>query len=202
MNSSSANPFSLAAKVGSLGGGVEASYRINPLFSVIGSVNGFKFSIGLSNRNVELNGNIPLFTTGVSLGIHPFNNNFKLLAGIFYNGNQFDLTSTLKHNVTLRGETFTPEQVGKVKVTDYFNKLSPYLGIGFDSPLHNESSWSFIGELGILFQGSPRAKLKRTGGGKVSPLIKDYIEKQAKHSADKLFLKYYPVLSIGMKYSF
>lgn len=194
----SADSVYLGAKVGSLGIGGELSYRIDPLFSVIGSVNGFRFSGTPHSRNVDFDGKLRLLTAGGSVGIHPFQNGFKILAGVFYDGNQFNLTSSLKHNVTLRGITFTPDQVGKGNLTIHFNRVSPYLGIGFDSTFYCESSWSFFGELGVLFRGSPKAdsKIKRF------PLVKSYIEKQAENAADKFLLKYYPVISIGVKYSF
>lgn len=180
----------------------EASYRINPYFSFTGSVNGFRITAGINDRIVDLNGKLRLLTAGGSLGIHPFKNNFKFLAGVFYNGNQFELTSMLKRNVTLRGITFTPDQIGSSNLTVHFNRVSPYLGIGFDSAFYCESPWSLFGELGILFQGSPTAKFKRTGGVRTFPLVQEFIRQRAKHAADKFLFRYYPVISIGVKYSF
>jgi hypothetical protein len=200
--SSSAEPFSVDAKMGSLGIGIDASYRITPYASITGSVNGFGFSMGLNNRDVDFNGTLRLLTAGANLGIHPFCNGFKFIAGVFYNGNQFNLVSKLRHNVTIRGKIITPEEVGKPKATAYFNRVSPYLGIGFDSAFYAESAWSLCGELGILFQGSPKAKLKTKGNNKVTPLVKDYIENRLKISTDKFLLNYYPVIAIGVKYSF
>lgn len=198
LSHAAADPLSLGVKVGSLGIGGELSYRIDPYFSLIGSVNGFRISGSPNGRNVDFDGKLKLLTAGGSLGIHPFKNGFKILGGIFYDGNQFNLTSLLKHNVTIRGTTFTPDQVGKGNLTVHFNRVAPYLGIGFDSAFYCESSWYFFGELGVLFRGSPKAnsKIKRF------PLVKKYIEKQAENAADKFLLKYYPVISIGVKYSF
>jgi hypothetical protein len=92
--------------------------------------------------------------------------------------------------------------VGKPKLTIHFNRVSPYLGIGFDSAFCADSSWSLTGELGVLFQGSPKVKFKGTGETKIHPHVQTYIKQKAKHAADKFLLKYYPVLSIGAKYSF
>ncbi|MBY0500728.1 MAG: hypothetical protein K2P93_01835 [Alphaproteobacteria bacterium] len=202
MEPTSADNFSVDAKMGSLGIGMDVSFRISPYASINGSVNGFGLSTGLNNRDVDFNGTLRLLTAGANLGIHPFCNDFKFTAGAFYNGNQFNLTSKLRHNVTLQGKIITPEEVGKPKATAYFNRVSPYLGIGFDSTSHTERGWSLYGELGILFQGTPKAKLKAKGHSEVTPLVKNYIVSRLKISADKFLLNYYPVISIGVKYSF
>lgn len=198
LNHVSADPVSFGAKVGTLGLGVESSYRIDPLLSVTGSVNGFQFTASPHDRDVNFDGKLRLLTAGGSVGIHPFKNGFKILAGVFYDGNQFNLSTMLRHNVTIDRRTFTPEQVGKPGLIIHFNRVSPYLGIGFDSAFCAESSWSLTGELGVLFQGSPKVKLK----AHTYPEVEAYIKHKAKHAADKFLLKYFPVLSIGAKYSF
>lgn len=198
----SADPISFGAKVGTLGLGVESSYKIDPLFSVTGSVNGFKFTASPHDRDLDFDGKLRLLTAGGSVGIHPFKNGFKILAGVFYDGNQFNLSTMLRHNVTIDGKIYTPAQVGKPGLIIHFNRVSPYLGIGFDSALCADSSWSLTGELGVLFQGSPKVNLKGTGEIKTPPQVQTYIKQKAKHAADKFLLKYYPVLSIGAKYSF
>ncbi|MBX9785704.1 MAG: hypothetical protein K2Y08_00045 [Alphaproteobacteria bacterium] len=198
----SADPISFGAKVGTLGLGVESSYRIDPLFSLTGSVNGFQLTGAPHDRDVDFDGKLHLLTAGGSLGVHPFKNGFKILAGVFYDGNQFNLSSMLRHNVTIDGKTFTPAQVGKPGLIIHFNRVSPYLGIGFDSAFCTDSPWSLTGELGVLFQGSPKVNLKGSGEIKTPPQVQTYIKQKAKHAADKFLLKYYPVLSIGVKYNF
>lgn len=202
LSHASADPVSFGAKVGTLGLGVESSYKIDPLYSITGSVNGFKFTGAPHDKDVDFDGKLRLLTAGGSLGIHPFKNGFKVLAGVFYDGNQFNLSSMLKHNVTINGKIYTPAQVGKYNLTIHYNRVNPFLGIGFDSAFCTDSSWSLTGELGVLFQGSPKVNLKQTEGTINDPQAQAYIKQKAKHAADKFLLKYYPVLSIGAKYSF
>lgn len=202
MRLSYAETLTVNAKLGSLGIGMDVSYRITPYASLTGSINGFGLSTGLNNKNIDFNGTLRLLTAGASFGIHPFCNGFKFIAGAFYNGNQFTLTSKLRHNVTIQGKTITPEEFGKPKAISYFNSVSPYLGIGFDSAVFGEGAWSLYGELGILFQGPPHVRLKRKGQNIITSLAKNYIESQLKISTDKFLLNYYPVVAIGVKYSF
>lgn len=202
LNQASARQISLGLKGGTLGAGLESTYRINSLFSLAGSVNGLSIARSDSTKSLAIDGKIRLLTAGVSLGIHPFQSCFKFLAGIFYNGNQLNLTDVrLKQDITLSGILFTRDQVGQAQLKVHYSKVSPYLGFGFDSAFCNKSPWSLTGEIGVLFQFSPKAKLTRTGVGDF-PALKSYLEREVEKAAGRDILKYYPVMAIGIKYSF
>jgi hypothetical protein len=196
---SDAYSLSLGGKGGTLGVGMESTYLMSDLVCVIASVNGLKLDAGLSSKKLGFDGNLRLLTAGASVGIHPFRNGFRVLGGLFYGGNQFNLSAQLTQTVTLNGQSFTPDQVGSVKTLIHFNRVSPYLGIGFDSVFCQSGPWFLFAEGGILFQGSPKAKTKSSNA---HPLIKDYIKRESKKSADKPLLTYYPVASVGIKYIF
>jgi len=195
-------PFSVGGKLTSLGVGVESAYRISPLFSVVGSLNGFWVKAASSSKFVNLDGNLRLLTTGVSFGIHPLRNGFKFLFGLFYNGNQLKVTTArVKRNVTIKGITFTPQD-SSAKLLSHRQRVSPYFGIGFDSPLCENSPWKFTGELGILFQGDAKVKVRRSAKFANSDLLDRYIKNKAKKSGNRFLLKYYPAFGVGMKYCF
>ena len=202
-NSLSANSFSLGVKGGTLGLGAEATYRVNSYFSVVGSVNGFRLGgVSLNSKLVAFDGHVRLLTAGGSIGIHPLENGFKILAGLFYNGNQFEGTSTLKQDITLHGITYRRAQVRQDKIKIGFRQVSPYLGLGFEAPFYACSSWSFTGEVGVLFQGSAKAKNKKSQTSGNPSVVDDYIKKEAHKAATKPLIQYYPVIAIGVKYSF
>ncbi len=195
--------FSLGVKGGTLGFfGAEATYRFNPWISVVGSVNGSQFDVNKSTRNVSMDGKLQLFTTGASLGIHPFKNSFKILLGIFYDGNELKLDDVrLKQDVNVGGVVITPAQVGRAQLNVHYNRVTPYLGVGFDTPFYEGCPLSLTGEVGVLLQFSPKAKIQRNGLNNF-PAARNYLEKQAEKSASKPLLKYFPVIAIGIKYGF
>jgi hypothetical protein len=199
----SAEPFSLGVKGSTLGAGIETQYRINPMFSVVGSVNGIGFDASTSTKDLSISGKIRMLTIGGSLGVHPFSNSFKLLLGVFYNGNQLDISEAhLKNAVTVGGITVTPAQFGQAKMKVHYNRLTPYVGVGFDTPLCDKSSWSMTGELGILFQISPKAQISRNGSGGF-PQVRRFLEKEVERTAqNKVLLTYFPVIAVGLKYGF
>ena len=43
-----------------------------------------------------------------------------------------------------------------------FNKVAPYLGIGWGNPVQNGKGWGMISDIGVLFQGSPKTTLTVT----------------------------------------
>lgn len=195
-------PFSVGSKISSLGVGIESAYRISPLFSVTGSVNGFWVKAASSSKSVNLDGNVRLLTSGISIGIHPLRNGFKFLFGLFYNGNQLKVnTARLKRTITIHGITFTPQD-SSAKLLSHRQRVSPYFGIGFDSPLCENSPWQFTGELGTLFQGDSKVKVRRSAKFANSDILDRYIKNKAKKSGNRFLLKYYPVFGIGMKYCF
>ncbi|MDP1723373.1 MAG: hypothetical protein Q8L85_01555 [Alphaproteobacteria bacterium] len=202
LSQASAEPISLGVKGSTLGIGAESSYRHNSWLSLTGSVNGLKLTSNNSTKDLFFNSKVRFLTAGASLGFHPFKSGFKLLTGLFYNGNQFELSDVrLKNNITLNNVNITPDQVGQANLKVHYQRVSPYLGLAFDAALYNNSPWSFTGELGVLFQFSPKATLTRTGARNF-PSLKRFLEDKVEKAASKNILKYFPVMSIGLKYVF
>ena len=195
-----AGNFSVGPKVGTLGAGLEASYLVNPYFSLNGSVNGFKYNRKLHRDDVHYKGSLRMFTLGLTGNLHPFKNGFKVTLGAFYNLNQVKVSAAPSRNIHLSGRTYTPAQVGRINGKVDFNKFSPYLGIGYDSAFYSNSPWSFNCDAGVLYQGRAKARVSATGLSANNPQFLADLRKSVQKSADKF--KFYPVLSLGVKYKF
>ena len=202
LNVALAKPFSLGVKIATLGAGLESTYQVNNLFSIIAAVNGLKMGQSLKARAMTLDGDFRLLSAGASLGIHPLHNGFKFVAGIFYNGNQFDLKGRLTNTVTINGVPYAPDVVGELKSTIHYNRVSPYLGVGFDSSFCSKSPWSLFADLGVFFQGSPKASVRRSNLAGNIPELEEYVKKEVEKSGNSTLLKYFPVISFGVKYVF
>lgn len=197
--SANALPVGLDVRTGSLGIGAGASVVFNESFSMTASINGLQFSMSPSSKDLSMDGKMQLFTTGASLGWHPLKNSFRFLLGLFYDGNQFDLNTRLKQAVTIKGITVTPEETGTSKLKLHYNRVAPFLGVGFDAPFWTDCQWSMFGEAGFLFQGRAKAKFKRKNRPDISNDVAKYIERKAEHAGNKFLLNYYPVFTIGVK---
>ena len=201
--SSHANTFAVGPKVGTLGLGLEGSMKINEYCNIAAGVNGFHISKHTDDGQIKYNGSLRMLTAGVTVNAHPFQNGFKVSAGGFYNGNKLDISATPSKNTTINGHNYTPAQIGKVNGSLDFKKVSPYLGIGYDSAFYSSNPWSFNCEAGVLFQGKPRAKINSITGYLQNDrqAIQDLAQDAAK-GANKSYIRYYPVVSVGFKYSF
>jgi hypothetical protein len=88
-----------------------------------------------------------------------------------------------------------------------FNKVSPYLGIGW-SGQPKKQGFSFSTDIGIMFQGSPQTSVNAPGTWKEqisgNPVTVAQVASDAQNqlNSDLSNFKYYPVISVGIGYTF
>lgn len=193
--------------LGTQGIGIES--RVSIMESLYGrlGVNYTSFTKGVNNGG-GLNYKVKrkFLTVPLILDYHPVvDSGFRLSAGVAYNNHQFTGCVSPVNNVTLSGHTYTPSEIGSVKTKlTLGNKIAPILSIGYDSSLVNDSNWSFNAELGAMYYGKAKLKISASGlSGQDGQLIDD-LNRDANKRFDKIkkYLKWYPILSIGMKYKF
>ncbi len=159
----SAIEIAVGPKISTLGVGLEATAKLNDQFNIRLAGNFFKYSRNVPNGKVDYKGDLRMLTLGGMVDFHPWSNGFRISAGAMYNGNKADLKATPSGNVNLTlpngaNLLLTPAQIGTASTTIDFRKFAPYLGLGYDSALHNDEGdkWSFNAEAGVLFQGKPK----------------------------------------------
>jgi hypothetical protein len=86
-----------------------------------------------------------------------------------------------------------------------FNKAAPYFGIGYGRPINR--GLSLIFDLGVMSQGSPKSKIDVTCGSAASAAQCAQLKSDAQAEQSKLDdslhnFKYYPVISLGLAYTF
>ena len=118
---------------------------------------------------------------------YPMGDGFRVTGGAVFNNNKISVAGTGTVGSTA-GATVNAE----VKMSD---GLTPYLGIGYGTKPKMDKGLGFNMDLGIMFQ-NPKAKL--TSSAAASETAAE--ERQMQDAVDKL--KYFPVLSFGISYSF
>lgn len=203
--------FSIGARASTLGFGPELKYKFNSYFSARVVGNYFKMSkkrtvtthSGAASAPIDLKGDLQMFSAGLLVDVHPFENAFHLTAGALYNGNKLDVKASHNGTVYFNGRRYDFGPLGRVEGRVDFKKLSPYLGIGSEWEFDNTS---FFANAGVLFQGNARAKVTKMSGlalGAVNPAdivnAQREVEKQInKHKV----IRYYPVVSLGFRIKF
>jgi hypothetical protein len=202
-SAASPSKFAIGPKISTPGVGAEFRLKLNELCALRTGINFFSLSRTFSSNNADWKGKARLLNVPVILDIHAFKNDFAFSVGAFYNGNRLDLSVEPSRNITLNGHTYTPAQVGKITGDLTFRKISSYVGIRYDNSYTTEKGFSFNADLGVLFQGSSKAKIKSITG-----MLRNYqqlIEDAAKDAQTKVntgYVRFHPVVSLGFKYNF
>lgn len=197
--------YNTAMKLSTLGLGFDISTPINDKLSARFNLNGASYSDTQSEDGNDYEGSLELLTAGILLDYYPFQNNFRLSSGVYYNGNGFtgSVTPTSTTTVEIGGTTYTNADIGSLNTDISFNSLAPYLGLGWGNNARDKG-WGFTFDLGAMFHGTGEANLNATViDQRIANLIASDIAKEEQDINDKLAdIKVYPVVSIGVNYSF
>jgi hypothetical protein len=136
--------------------------------------------------------------------VYPFHGNFRLTAGVVFNQNSANYSSTPEVTGALLGfisDSHYHGVIGNVHGPISFNPVAPYLGVGYE--YHAGPHWSVSADAGAMYQGNGRIQLIPTGLLAAMPDWRDRILANG-YKADKMISKmsYYPVVSFQVGYRF
>src|SRR6266571_316353 len=198
---------SLGVRAGTLGGGVELSHAFSQRTGVRLNIDGYNLSRTATQDNIQYDMKLKLQTGSLLGDWYPFAGNCRISAGAMFNGNKFTLKGQpTGGSYTINGVTYTTAQVGSLDATVDFKKGAPYFGIGYGRPIN--SGLSLIFDLGVMFQGTPQSKIDVTCGPAIqgtpqcTQLQNDAAAEQSKLDDSLHSFKYYPVISLGLAYTF
>lgn len=191
----------LGAKGGTLGFGLEATWRPIPFLDVRAGVNNFTYDTADAEAGINYDKELDLSSFYATANLRPPLSPFRLTAGIFSNKNKLAMTSQQSANFDIGGMTYTSAEVGTLNASVAFDKTAPYLGLGADFRIADTLGLNF--DVGVLFQGTPVVGMSASG-----PITQDP-NFQAELAAETMELqsalnnyKAYPVASIGVSFKF
>lgn len=199
---------SLGVRGGTLGAGVELSHAFGQRTGVRLNADGFNFSRTATQDNIQYDMKLKLQTASLLGDWYPFASNFRISAGAMFNRNKLALKGQpTGGSFVINGVTHSAAEVGSLDATVDFNKAAPYFGIGYGRPIN--SGLSLIFDLGVMFQGSPKSHIDVTcgsaapqGSAQCTALQNDAAAEQARLDDSLHNFKYYPVVSLGLAYTF
>jgi hypothetical protein len=193
--------FAVAARASTLGIGAEVSYRASRNVGLRAGGNWLRFTRDGTVDDIDYEITPKLTNATALLDLFPFRGAFHLTGGLMLNDNEGRLDAVLNQPMQIGGNTYTPQQVGSLVGTVTFDDLAPYAGLGFAG----SGAVSFLFDLGVAFSGRPRATLvgntNLTGTEKTifdANVALEQMELQAEID-DREYLKYHPVISIGIR---
>lgn len=191
----------MGVKAGTLGFGLEATWRPIPLmdlrlggsvydFDDDGSQAGVNYSATLALENYYLTANF-LFP------VSPF----RVTVGVFSNGNEIQMTSMDSPNLNIGNGNYSLADVGTLRSTTYFEGVAPYLGVGFDFSLAGKVGMGL--DFGVLWQGDPNVFLAADGLLASDPgFLADLEGERQQLETEFEDYKAYPVVSLGFSFNF
>lgn len=190
--------YAAAVKASTLGVTVEGIRSFGPMFNGRLGVSFFSYKLdggGDSGDDYKFDATLNLQSVSLLADYFPFENFFRITGGLIINLNKLDLKMSPNKTYTVGSTLYTPALLGNMKAKVDMNKVSPYIGIGFDNPTAG-SGLGFTMEIGGIYQGAPKVSLEAEGLLKPS-------ESQAPIIEDNLsWFKFYPVINLGLTYKF
>lgn len=189
----SAQAFGIGVRAGTTGLGADVAWNIAPTLSARLGYSGGKFGYDADTDQVNYDGDVKLSNVNALIDFAPLGPLFRISGGLVFNDNKFDVRGS--------SSAFPGALNGTVKAG---RSAAPYLGIGYGRVAG--AGVNFYADLGVMFQGSPRASLTAncTGltAGQCSTLQGQAAAEQARLEDELKAFKYYPVLNIGLTIGF
>lgn len=193
--------MALSGKVGTLGLGADLTLRVSDVVNLRGTGSYLDFSHSGDLSDVDYDIDMDYRIIGALLDIHPFKNNFRISGGVLHTDNKIALSGRPDESVTIGNHEYPPEAVGTLSGDVTFDDVSPYAGIGFGNAVA-ASSWSFVFDLGVVFQSYDVALSADGPVAQVPRFQQDLREEEQDIEDDLNAWKIYPVLSFGIGYRF
>jgi hypothetical protein len=184
----SAHAAGVGVRAGTTGIGADVAWSVAPTLSARLGYSALSWNHDVST-NVSYDGKLKLSNVNALLDFSPLGP-LRLTGGFIFNNNKYDVRSDQGGGTSISGTV----KAGK--------SAAPYLGIGYGNV--SGMGVNFYADLGIMFQGSPRASLTAncTPGPACTALQNEAAAQQAQLEDKLKNFKYYPVLNIGLTVGF
>lgn len=194
----------VAARASTLGVGAEISYRVNRVLGLRIGGNYLEFSRDATIQNIDYHVTPHLESGSAMVDLYPMGGAFHISGGLLINRNEGRMVARLNQNIEIGGTTYTPDQIGSLIGTVDFRKTAPYVGLG----LAGQGKIAVLFDLGVGITGTPRIGLvgvtPLTGSAKAQfdANVAQELAQVRTEINGKSYLKFHPVLSLGLKIGF
>lgn len=203
---SSAYAAGVGIRAGTTGIGGDIAFGLVPTLSARVGYSYLNYNTDIDVTDVKYDSKLKLSNANFLLDWSPLGP-FRITGGIIANSNKIDVTGTPSGGTfTINGVTYPAAAVGSLSGTiKTGNSAAPYLGIGYGNVAG--AGVNFYFDLGVMFQGSPKATLTGTCGAGLPPAVcaqfqSDVAAEAVKLQNDVQRFKYYPVANIGVTIGF
>ena len=194
--------FGIGVKAGTLGIGVEGTWRPLPYLDLRLGANQYDYSdtgfYGGINYDAEVNLDNYYVTGNFRFPLSPF----RLTGGLYSNGNEFNAVSGDNGAIIIiGGDPYPADAVGTLTASAAFDSTSPYFGVGFDFTVFGKVGMNLA--FGVLWQGSPQLSIATDGLLAGDPTFEASLDAERVELENELSdYKAWPVVSLGFVFNF
>ena len=193
--------FAAGLKVGSLGLGIEASWKPLRYFEVRLGANAYDFADDGEVAGINYDGELSLQSFYGTANFHFDNSPMRVTAGFYSNGNEILLINDQMVDQEIGGVVYPGAGIGTLTSTTTFESGAPYFGIGYDFTISDKFGMNV--DFGVLWQGDPLVTLTADGVLNGDPGFQAALEAERQEIEDDLSeFKAWPVLQLGFVYNF
>jgi hypothetical protein len=196
------NNLGFGVKAGTLGIGVEGTWRALPYMDLRVGANQYDYSDNGTYAGIMYDAEVNLDTFYATGNFRFPLSPFRLTAGIFSNGNELNAVSADDGAIIIvGGDPYPADAVGTVSSNASFASTSPYLGFGYDFTLLGTVGLNL--DFGVLWQGSPEVSIAADGILSGDPTFEASLEAERLALEDDISdFKAWPVVSLGFVVNF
>jgi hypothetical protein len=204
---SAASAAGVGVRAGTTGIGGDVAFELVPTLSARVGYSYLSFSTTVDSTDVKYDAKPKLSNGNLFLDFAPLGPIFRFTGGVILNSNRVDVNAQATNGTyTLGGATYPAAAIASLSGTvKSGNAAAPYLGIGTGRVAG--AGVNFYADLGVMFQGTPKATLTATCGPATPAALCSQIQASAVREAADLQdsirnFKYFPVASIGVTIGF
>jgi hypothetical protein len=189
----------VAARVGTLGLGVEGAFGLSERFVVRGGMGLMPVEPSLTVSDLDVTLELPTwYNVGIDLYL---NGAIRIGGGLLFKADDPTLRGTFTTDQDIGGQTYTPQEIGTlIAVIDSPGQI-PYALIGFGR--HTAPGIGLFLDLGVAFQKEPDFLLSTEGGtlNDDSGPFRDALDAEAAQFEEDAgsYLKFWPIVSLGLR---
>ena len=195
-------------KAGTLGIGLEASWRPIPWFDIRAGANQFDYDDTGSQAGINYDATLALETYYATANLRFPLSPFRMTVGAFSNGNEVQMESQAMAGYEIGDNPipYLPTEVGTLRSSASFEDVAPYVGAGFDFNIAGRLGLAL--DFGVLWQGEPIVTLTSDGTlatdpGPAGDQFRAALEVERQQLETEVEdLKAYPVISLGFNFNF
>ena len=195
--------LAIAGRSGTLGLGGELVVNVLPNANVRLGAGYMNLGINGEMADIDYDFSLDLLTFPITIDWYPFKNSFHISGGIVLNQTEVGLDGRYSGTLQIGDTTYTAGEIGTLSGDITFDKVAPYIGIGWGNAFGKSGRWGLIGDLGVAYTGSPNVALSATGTLASDPTFQGNLAREEADIQDDVDgYKFYPVLSTSLYFRF